>query len=267
VINRIIRHIVVGCNYTMDKVVISIIIIFTLLSCSVDRKDYSLREELSENGVARFYKDFDIFSRQGHEEILGDTLKIPFFQVQLNNDSSIKLTIFKKDFEKEIIVPKGETIQYDFDDIYDGPRHNYYKIFKDSIVVFGYDKKIDEVEKWQVDSAVFYDLLPRQIEILTGDTLYIYLQECLNIKTTGNDESELEIPKKDFLRFSVQPFSRVIDLKCESCLIHYFDTTGAWRHYYRYFEGAEYLSKRNPGDGLYGYKKEFNYWRDYYIVD
>lgn len=240
---------------------------FMTVSCSVEKSEYSLRNDLSDNGASRFYKDFDIFSRQGHDEILGDTLRRPFFKVRLNNDSSINLTIFKSEFEKEIIVPKGATLLYDFDDITDGPRHNYYKIFKESIVVFGYNNKIDEVEKWTEDSTFIFELLPIDIQILTADTLYNFFQECLNIKTTGTDESELEIPKKDFLRFSVQPFSRTIDLNCINCLIHYFDTTGRMRHYYRYTEESEYLGKNNPGDGLYGYKKEFKHWRDYYIVD
>jgi hypothetical protein len=251
----------------MDRVIVTIIVLFTVLSCSVDKKDYLLREELSDNGVGRSYKDFDIFSRKGHEEIIGDTLRRPFFMVRLNNDSSINLTVFKNEFEKEITVPKGETVLYDFDDIHDGPRHNYYKIFKDSIVVFGYDNKIDEVEKWQGDSILLFELLSREIQILTGDTVYNFFQECLNIKTINNDESELKIPKKDLLRSSVQPFSRTIDLNCDNCLVHYFDTAGHMRHYYRYNDVTEYLGKTNPGGGLYGYKKEFRYWRDYYIVD
>jgi hypothetical protein len=251
----------------MDKALVSIIMLFTAFSCSVDKKDYSIKRELNENGTARFYKDFDIFSRQGHEEIIGDTLRRPFFKVRFNNDSSMNLTVFKKGFEKEITVPKGETLLYDFDDINDGPRHNYYKIFKDSIVIFGYDSKIDEVETWQRDSIFLFELLPTEIQILTGDTLYNFFQECLNIKTMGPDESELEIPKMDFLRFSVQPFSTTIDLRCDDCLVHYFDSIGHMRHYYRYNEANDYLGKRNPGDGLYGYKKEFKYWRDYYIVD
>ncbi|HEY0744449.1 MAG TPA: hypothetical protein VGD40_23445 [Chryseosolibacter sp.] len=250
----------------MDRVFLLIIILFTTLSCSIDKRDYSLRKDLSDNGTSKFYRDFDIFSRQGHEEIIGDTLRRPFFKVRLNSDSSINLTIFKRGFEKEITVPKGETLLYDFDDINDGPRHNYYKIFKDSIVVFGYDNKIDEVEKWQGDSIFLFELLPTEIQILTGDTLYNFFQECLNTRTIGNEESELKIPRKDFFRFSVQPFSRTIDLDCDNCLIHYFDTAGHMRHYYRHNKETEYLSKRNPGDGLYGYKKEFKYWRDYYIV-
>jgi hypothetical protein len=251
----------------MDRVLLLITILFTTLSCSIDNRDYSLRKDLSDNGAAKFYKDFDIFSRQGHEEIISDTLRRPFFKVRLNNDSSINLTIFKKEFEKEIIVPKDETLLYDFDDINDGPRHNYYKIFKDSIVVFGYNSKIDEVANWQRDSIFLFELLPTEIQILTPDTLYDFFQECLNIKTMDNNESEFEIPKKDFLRFSVQPFSKTIDLNCTDCLIHYFDSTGQIRHYYRHTKENEYLGKKNTGDGLYGYKKEFKYWRDYYIVD
>jgi hypothetical protein len=99
------------------------------------------------------------------------------------------------------------------------------------------------------------------------DTLYNFFQGCLNIETMNKDNAEIEIAKKDFLKNSVQPFSKLIDINCEHCIVHYFDTKSSMRHYFRDTKGNDYLSKRNPGNGQFSYKKEFKYWRDYYIVD
>src|SRR5687767_14224978 len=55
---RNVTYINVGRNYTMDRVIVTIIVLFSVLSCSIDKKDYSLRKEISDNGVGRFYRDF-----------------------------------------------------------------------------------------------------------------------------------------------------------------------------------------------------------------
>lgn len=80
-------------------------------------------------------------------------------------------------------------------------------------------------------------------------------------------DSEIEVAKREFSKYAVQPFSKSIDTSCEDCIVHYFEMNGSMRHYFTNFTGDEYLSKTNPGNGQYGYKKEFKYWRDYYMVD
>jgi hypothetical protein len=239
---------------------------FIIISCDSTRKEVLLRKDIDDKGSARFYKDFNIFSRQGVDEIKEDTLRRPFLKVRMNADSSILLTVFKTDLERQVIIPKGDSLRYYFHDVSDGPRHHYYKIFKDSMVVYGYESKIDEVQHWPEDSISLFYLIPSEVKILTQDTLYVFFRSCFNDRTRDDEESEVKIPKRDFLKYAVMPFSKAVDLHCKDCLIHYFDSTGTIRHYYRSSEVNEYPGKKNPGNGLFGYRKEFKYWRDYYIV-
>lgn len=104
------------------------------------------------------------------------------------------------------------------------------------------------------------------MKILTQDTLYIFFQRCFRGKIGDGEDSDVKIPRSDFLKYAVLPFSKAVDLNCKDCLVHYFDSTGKMRHYYRHYEVNEPLGKKNPGDGLFGYKKEFTFWRDYYLI-
>jgi hypothetical protein len=47
-------------------------------------------------------------------------------------------------------------------------------------------------------------------------------------------------------------------------MIMYFDDHGYLCHFFNDIKSNENLSKEHPGMGLYGYKKEFHYWRDYF---
>jgi len=229
-----------------------------LASCNQE-KEYLLKSDFNSNENSRFFKDFNIFSRKGVDEVLGDTLRLPFFQVNDRTDSSILLTVFKRDYQRELLIPKDEKLIYTFFDIADGPKHNYYKIFQDRIVVYGYDNKIDDIQNWIGDSVSMDELLPADVTIMTGDTIFTFFSNCF-------EQHLIRIAKTDYIKYAVLPFSKKLDINCKNSLVHYFDSAGHLRHYYRSTESGEYLSREKPGDGLYGYKREFKYWREYYPI-
>ncbi len=208
-----------------------------------ETKAYYLKNELINNESSKFFTDFDIFERKGLNEILGDTLRTPFFQLYPSSDSLYQLILFTHSEKEEFVVPKGNILIYTFHDIYDGPRHIYSKIERNEIIRYGYSENPYKYDKV---------LVPERIEVIKQDTFYNFSSDCLD--TTG-------------IKGKVLPFSGVIISNCEECLVQYFskDTTNEkLYHYYRHIPRTEELSKKKPGDGIYGFKRRFRYWRDFH---
>lgn len=239
------------------KQIVTILFILIFYGCNINNskeadtdnkvRRYYLKAEIDNNKISEFFKDYDIFERKGIDKLTADTMEFPFFQVYSITDTTYNLKIFKKNNIKEYIIPKGNQTVYSFHDIYDGPRHIYSKIEGDEIIRYGY-----ETNPYETENIIF----PTGIEVVKRDTFYIFLlnseKNCLD--TFG-------------INGKILPFQGVLKRDCSRCLIHYYSNdfnNDSLNHYYRYKKLNEYLSKQNPGNGIYGYKREFKYWRGFH---
>ncbi len=225
---------------------------------------------------ARFFKDFDIFSRKGIDEIEGDTLRYPFFEYFRISDSTFQLNLHRNDEYglrvNEMVIPVGEQAIYTFHDINDGPRHYYAKIIGDTIIRFNYTElKPTEIAALSKDSVMYYEIIPSDIEYIFHDTCFLFWPDCnfhKDIEDAGEKSEEqginTSITQKDILKYAIMPFDSKLNLKCKISRVYYFDEKGELWHYNRDDEPSEYGGINNPIKGMYGYKKQFKYWNDFY---
>jgi hypothetical protein len=133
----------------------------------VNEKTFLLKTALK-NPKAKFFKDFDIFNRQGINEIMGDTLHFPFFEYFRTSDTTFQLNLHRNDEYglrvEEMVVPLGKQIVYTFHDINDGPRHYYAKIVGDTIIRFNYREiKPNDFHAISDDNVMYYDIIPAHV--------------------------------------------------------------------------------------------------------
>jgi hypothetical protein len=242
----------------MKKYLLFVLIIISCSQKSPEVKAYFLTKKTDNYSDSKFYKDFDIFSRKGIGQLIGDTLNFPFFQVRDLNDSTIELTQFTTEIRIDLKIPKDDRITYQFHDIADGPRHVYTKIFADKIVSFGYDNTLKELEEIQTDSISLQDILPSEIVIMERDTINsYYFGQCLDLP--GIDIDAFRVSKGDIDKYWIEPFTAKLKLGCRD-KVSFFDEAGTQKEYFeRIIE-----EKQNPG--IVG-QKEFQFWRPYYGVE
>ncbi len=253
---------------------------FILLGCTQSNlkmkgAEFILKSKLKHT-AAHFYKDFDIFNRKGIDEIEGDTLRYPFFEYFKTSDTTLQLNLHRNDEYglrvDEMVVPTGEQIIYTFHDISDGPRHYYAKISGDTIIRYNYTElNPTEIPGISKDSVRYHEIIPSDIEYIHHDTCYLFWPEChfhKDIKDTGENHEEkginTAIAQKDILKYAIMPFEPNLNLKCKWSRVYYFDEKGELWHYNKDDDPHEYGGKNNPVKGLYGYKKRFKYWNDFY---
>lgn len=238
-----------------------IILILIISACSetINNDRFTLRNNIEGSGKSTFSKDFNIFKREGIKLIDSDTLEFPFFQIMDLNDSCIEVVLHKPKIKERMTIPKGNQLMYTFHNITDGPRHIYYKIFKDRIITYGYEERLDEIINSNVDSICLYTLLPQEVQVIKQDSIYTYFSDCF----TSLDINTI-ITKGDFLKVAIYPFQIEPKESCDRSTVMYFDDIGHFCHFYNDRGNKESLSKEHPGMGLYNYKKEFKYWREYF---
>ena len=231
---------------------LSIILILLVAGCYDNSSRYSLtkqrgfyiRNNIDKNRKIKFYKDFDIFSRRGIEEIFSDTLYTPFFGVSNLNDTLFSLTFFDSTLVKEMRIPKGSQIIHTFYDISDGPRHIYAKIENNEIIRYGYNE-----DPYYSNN----NIKPESIEIISRDSVFTFFELCWE-KICKN----------------IYPFTLQVDRTCQNCLTHYHSSDlqdHKVYHFYRDTDSTQYLSRQKPGDGLYFFQRKFNYWRDFHDLE
>lgn len=240
-----------------------------------NKAEFTQKSELN-NLDAKFYKDFDIFNRKGIDEIDGDTLYYPFFEYFSTSDSTSQLNLHRNDEYglrvDEMVVPLGEQVIYTFHDIKDGPRHYYAKIIGDTIIRFNYTEiKANEIVGFDKDSVMYYKIIPSDIEYIFHDTCILFWPDCYfheDMRDTGENPEEdginTAIAQKDIPKYAIMPFKSKFNFKCTSSRIYYYDEKGELWHYDKDEEPSEYGGINNPIKGLYGYKKRFKYWNDFY---
>lgn len=211
---------------------------------STDRRKFYIRNKIDDHQNIKFYKDFDIFSRQGINEILTDTLFTPFFGVSNLNDTILSLTLFDTTLVTKMKIPKDGQVIYTYRDINDGPSHIFAKIENNEIIRYGYDENPYQPNKI---------IKPRNIEIVSGDSVFTFFESCWdNIST------------------NILPFSFAIDRNCQDCLTHYHTLDPQDQniyHIYRDNDSSEYLSRQKPGDGIWYFQRRFKYWRDFHDLE
>jgi hypothetical protein len=230
------------------KILILLIFLLFFAGCSenelrfpsTNRKILCKKTEIDNYEISKFYKDYDIFSRKGITEVLGDSFYIPFFAISNLNDTTTLLRLFDTISVTKMEIPKGNQTIASFHNITDGPRYIYAKIQGAEIIRYGYATDPFVSEK---------DIIPEIIEVISRDTLLTFFRSCL--KTSAR---------------KVMPFSEAVDRKCLDCLVHCFskDNDTYAFHYYGNLDSTESLSKQKPGKGLYLFQRRFKYWRDYH---
>ncbi len=243
---------------TMKKHLIFVLILISCSERSSETTAYFLTKKADNYRDSKFYKDFDIFSRRGVGQLVGDTLNFPFFQVRDLNDSTIALTQFTREIKIDLKIPKDNRITYQFHDIADGPRHVYTKILADRIISYGYDNTLKELENAEMDSVFLQDILPSVIVIMERDTTKsYYFGQCIDLPEV--DVDDFRVSKNDIDKYWIEPFTAKLKLGCKD-KVSFFDESGIQKEY---FENIieEKLHPRIVG------QREFQFWRPYYGVE
>lgn len=237
---------------SLMRLFLSAILVLLFVGCkdndsryaSTESRIFYIRNKIAGHHNKKFYKDFDIFSRQGINEIATDTLFTPFFGVSNLNDTLLSLTLFDTTLVTKMKIPKGDLVIYTYRDINDGPNYIFAKIENNEIIRYGYDEDPYHSNK---------NIKPESIEIVSGDSVFTFFESCWE-KISKN----------------ILPFSLQVDRTCQDCLIHYHTPDPQDHkvyHFYRDNDSSEYTSRQNPGDGLWYFQKRLKYWRDFHDME
>jgi hypothetical protein len=114
-------------------------------------------------------------------------------------------------------------------------------------------------------------LIPNGIEYIFNDSCFSFWPDCYfrkDIIDTGENIEEsginTPIPQNNIPKYAIKPFVINMNMNCQHRRIYYFDDKGDLWHYNVDDAPDEYGGINNPVKGLYGYKKEFKYWNDFY---
>jgi hypothetical protein len=191
---------------SLMRLFLSIFLILLFIGCkdnssrytSTKQRGFYIRNDVDNYRNIKFYKDFDIFSRRGIDEISSDTLFTPFFGMSNLNDTIINLTFFDTTLVTKMRIPKDDQVIYTYRDINDGPSHIFAKIQNNEIIRYGYDE-----DPYHSNKSV----KPVEIEIVSGDSVFTFFESCWE-----------KISKK------ILPFSLEVDRTCQDCLTHYHNS-------------------------------------------
>lgn len=195
------------------------VIILFLVSCrekSVDSAGYSttgylLKAEMQQD--KEFYQEFNIFKRQGIAQLTGDTLYFPFLAIRSTNDSIIEVTLFSEYNTTVYEIPKDDRVCYRFHNVNDRPRHVFTKISGDTIISYGYNYTLKELEESGFESINWDEIVPSEIKIITKDSIYSsYFGHCLAIPEGNN--SDFQVALKDVGHYWIEPFKANMKSGC-----------------------------------------------------
>ena len=234
-----------------------------LIACGVPGYDHYTYYKFRPNEEAQYFKDYDIYRRKGVDPIRIDSLRFPFFEVLRLNDSTIRLTHVKELGKSTYDLPTDDRMFLQYRNIKDGTTHNYFRIFEDRIVRFGYYGDIYTARQWpgrgeEQDSISRLDLIPASIEIATRDTLYglSFPNLCFGIEVY-EDERDW-VPKAEIDQYRILPFSVTID-SCALTDISYFNKKG---NFVRVFH---YSATETDTLAYHETSETSSHWRDYYF--
>jgi hypothetical protein len=188
------------------------IFILTLITFSCNR--ISDKRNIERLESSKFYKDYNIFTRQGIDLIDKNNLTLPFIQEYDRNDSLIIIRIYTEDFDSFLYmvlpVNDGYVFKSSFSPLECSGMY-FIKIDSNKIIRYNYQDIPYELIKNETDSMSLYQIVPFSIEVITKDYIKFilyqnYIEDKYNVDI--NERGKLSKMKDKF----VLPFNAKIDL-------------------------------------------------------